>query len=723
MGVILGTAAYMAPEQARGSAVDRRVDVWAFGVVLWEMLTGRRLFEGATVSDTLAAVLKNDPDWSALPAALPSSIRRLLRRSLDKDRKLRLQHIGDARLEIAEAGMEDGDRTSLSQPPGAEPPGVWRRLRPWLAGAVAGAIIAVAALAGWRAGAPSSTPLTRLTIGLGGSLLNGLAIDPEGRQIVYAAGDGGLYLRFVSAFDATPIVGTESIAATYPSFSPDGLSIAFAVGSTVMSVPTRGGVVGRVGDVGADVTGLSWSDEHLLVAVGNQGILRLPAGGGPSEQLVTLQADEHAAAPQLMPDGHTVLFTLATGSPEPNWNTARLVLQSEGSEQRDEIRPGIDGRYLNTGHLVYADGGVWFAVAFDAERRQEIGAPLSMVEGVTRQTWRGIVRPGANVDVSETGVLVFQPGPASLLTNERVLVSTDRRGEDTPLGIAAGPYESPRVSPDGRQLAVSTNVDQQAAVWVYDMSGESARRQLTFAGRNRLPVWSPDSQRLAFQSDREGDLGIFVQRADGTEAAERLTLAESGEEHVPESWSSDDRYLSFSVLSDSGAELWLLSLADGKPAAFGDLHASRLPFNSAFSPDGRWIAYTLRNEDTAVYVQPVPSTGALHQVSPTPEIGHHPFWGPDGSNELFYFGNGGGDLVSVQITLSPTVRWENAERVPGDHTANTTGETPLNYDITPDGLRFVRTVPPEDSSVTRRGADLRVILNWFEELKRRVPVR
>jgi len=257
------------------------------------------------------------------------------------------------------------------------------------------------------------------------------------------------------------------------------------------------------------------------------------------------------------------------------------------------------------------------------------------------------------VAFSSTGTLVYLAGSASSTAPKQV-VFADRAGREHALALAPKEYESPRVSPDGRRIALSTNGSEEAAVWVYDLSEEHAVRRLTFAGRSRLPVWSPDGKRLAFQSDRSGDTAIFVQNADGSGEAERLTTAEPGTAHIPESWTKDGRYLSFSVVKASGAELWLRSMTDGLSAPFGDVR-STAPLNSALSPDGKWIAYTLRGRTgpspTAVFMQPVPATGAVYQITEDNDRGHHPFWSPDGK-ELFHFALGGGTLVSTTVSLT-----------------------------------------------------------------------
>jgi len=302
----------------------------------------------------------------------------------------------------------------------------------------------------------------------------------------------------------------------------------------------------------------------------------------------------------------------------------------------------------------------------------------------------------------------------------RAVVLTDRSGNDQPIPLPDAPYEAPRVSPDGKQLALSTDDAREAVVWVYDLSGTSAIRRLTFAGRSRVPVWSPDSQRVAFQSDREGDTAIFSQRADGAGAAERLTKAEPSTIHIPESWSKDGRFLSFSIVGKSGTELWSYDFRDRQARPFGNVTGSG-PANSSFSPDSRWIAYTSRGEvgGATVFVQPVPATGARYQVSVMRDTSHHPFWAP-GGKELFFFGVSGNLLLAAPMTLGASATVGMAVRVNGAHGSNTTAQGVSNYDITPDGRYFVR-IRNEALLANQEYRVVRVVLNWFEELKQRVP--
>ena len=720
-GLILGTAAYMSPEQARGKPGDRRADIWAFGVVLYEMLTGRRLFAGDSVSDTLAEVLKTDPDWSRLPDDTPATVKRLLRRCLERDVKRRLGWIGGVRHELDEPEQPLTTASSAVTP--VRPP-AWRRALPIAAATVAGA--ALVGIAGSFAGlglAPDGdAPVSRLSIELAAPPEE-IAISADGARILVRSARA-LELRSMSDFEAVPVKIADIETFGYAGFSPDAESIAFTAGRTLKRVPAAGGAAVDVAELPGDPEGCTWTGDHIYCALGADGIVRAAAAGGAVEQLITLPAGEHAALPQVLPGGDALLFTLAPGSQRPNWQRSSIVAQALASGQREVVvTPGSDARYLPTGHVAYAVEGVWYAAGFNVRDRRTTGAPVAMVTGIGRRTQGGLPRPKASVDVSATGTLIYLAGSVSRSLDKQI-VFTDRSGRERVLTLAPDKYESPRISPDGKYLALNTNGAQEAAVFVYDLSETHSTRRLTFAGRNGLPLWSPDSTRLAFQSDRGGDTAIWVQTADGSGDAERLTKADAGVVHVPESWSRDGRYLSYSVVRESGVELWLRSMSDGSTTRFGDVR-STAPLNSAFSPDGKWIAYTERgragNTPTAVFVQPVPATGARYQISPDNTAGHHPFWSPDGK-ELFHWSIGGTYLVSTSMALSGSVASGKPVRVPGSHRSNTTAVGPLNYDMTPTGREFVLTRSVSEAAASADGAaergSIKVVLNWFEELKR-----
>jgi Tol biopolymer transport system component len=737
-GVILGTAAYMSPEQAKGRVADRRSDLWAFGCVLFEMLTGTRAFEGEDVSDTLASVLRAEPKWSALPSEAPDAIRRLLRRSLEKDRSRRLSDIGVARLEIDEALTTPAISRDAPAAAAVVPPRPsWKRAIPLALTAIV--VGALGAAAGWmlKPGPPLAVSRSRFILPdpqrFTSFLRQLIAISPDGMQMAYIA-DNRLYLRSLSEFDPRPIAGSENLRGnlSHPVFSPDGNAIAFfsfmAGGSgTLQRIATTGGSAVTIARVGSTNYGMSWGRSGIVFAEGPGGIRRVSADGGEPELIVSVDDGEEAALPQMLPDDETVLFTVVRGATATaeRWDLADVVAQRLGSSDRKTlVKGGSHAHYVESGHLVYALGGTLLAVPFDWRRLVVAGSPAPVIEGV----WRGPMSGAAFFSISNTGSLIFLPGPAgytSLSRNQLALI--DRQGRVEALNLPPGAYATPRVSPDSRQVAFAIEDGQESDIWIYNLSGTNPMRRLTFGGRSRYPVWSADSQRVAFQSDREGDLGIFWQRADSPGAAERFTKAEPGTSHIPESWSPSGDRFSFSRIDKAGASLWLFSLQDKKASAFGDARSS-FPLNSDFSPDGRWIAYTYRTPgggESKVFVEPVPPTGAKFQI--TRDNSHHPAWSSPDSRELSYR-VGAGQHVVVPITVQPGLMVGNPVPLPGEFAAIPFGGS-ANYDVMPDGKRFLIAAPAtmneeKDAIEWKLGTssrEIHVVLNWHEELKRRVP--
>ena len=706
-GMIMGTAAYMSPEQARGKSVDRRADIWSFGVLLFEMLTGRRLFAGETVSDTLAAVLKTEPDWTLLPADTPPALRRFVRRCLEKDPKRRAGWIGSFRHDVDEPESQESGG---------------RRAFPMAVVGLAAVLFVGALMARWGSTPPSGGGVARLVIETP-QVPGDIAISPDGTRVVTLV-DGVFETRLLSEYESmsvktSPIRGIGGVA-----LSPDGQSIAFVTGNMLKRLPVSGGVPTDLADLKTDIIGCDWSSGYVYCGANEKGVVRVPENGGAVEQVITLKPGEYAATPRLLPGGSALMFTLTTGAQRPDWQRAGIAVQTLPSGPRELIvAAGSDPRYLPTGHIAYVLEGVWFAAAFDPSSLRVLGAPVPVIQGVARRNQVGLLSPRAYIDVSTTGTLIYLSGPAAP-SNGKNLVLADRSGKERVLNLPPRAYEAPRISPDGRQLAVGVAEPNEAAVWIYDLKETLAIRRLTFSGRSRLPLWSPDGKRVAFQSDRDGDVAIYVQAADGSGVAERLTTAKPGTTHTPESWSRDGRYLSYSVNAPGGSELWLRSMSDGGVAAFGEVR-SNAPLNSAVSPDGRWVAYGIRDSRGTVFVQPIPATGARYQISTDGDTGHHPFWSPD-QKSLFYFGTGGGALVSTSIEIGGGVIPGKPVAVSGTHPSNTTALAPLNYDITPDGRQFVFTRAESSGAEAAGGSErgsIKVILNWFDELRAKVPVK
>jgi serine/threonine-protein kinase len=729
-GAILGTAAYMSPEQAKGRDADKRSDVWAFGAVLYEMLTGRRAFRGEDVTEALASVLRQDVDWTALPESTPPAVRRLIARCLERDVTRRLRDIGEARIVLSDpAGLRD-DRSRSEV----------MRQRPSRRSAIAGAAAALIAgtLAGglaWYLKPPAALSTTRLSFvvpdGQAISLpANRRVMDlsPDGTQLVYVA-NGRLFVKSLAQLEPRAIPGTErELTLTDPTFSPDGRSIAFYAPAdlAIKRIAVSGGVAVTI--CRADLPyGLDWQAGGILFGQGRKGIMRVSPDGSTPETLVRVGETEEAHGPHLLPDRQHVLFTLATGIDFDRWETARVVVQSLVSgERRTLIKGGTDARYVDTGHLLYALGPTVFAVPFDASRLEVTGGPIAMIEGVLRSAGRE--NGGAHFALSTSGTLAYVPGGTSGPEwGQQELLLTDLTGRVDLLKLPPGPYRGgPRASPDGTRIAFGTDDGNEAMVYTYGLSETSPMRRLTFAGRNRFPIWSPDSRRVTFQSDRDGDVALFSQLADGTGTAERLTTAAPGEAHAPESWSPDGETLLFSITKGIDVSLWTLSLSTRKAVPFGDVHTAYPP-GGRFSPDGRWVAYTQTERGAArlaIYVQPFPATGARYQLfvkeasSTTINSPHKPAWSPDG-RQLFYIPRLGGFEV-VDVTTRPTFAFGNAVPATRSFAPGAPNSRTL-YDVTPSGtfvgLRPVGGADLRDFSVRR----IEVVLNWLEELRARVP--
>ena len=740
MGVIIGTAAYMAPEQARGKVVDRRADIWAFGVVLYEMLSGQRAFKGEDISVTLASVIKDDVNWQALPADLPEPIRRLLRRCLEKEPKRRLRDIGEARLTLEDPASAVPAAEAVAagaQAPALQPATLWRRAMPIAAtavivGAIAGALM-------WSlTPPPAAAPgATRFPIVLPDdkqiTTTNGaLAVSPDGTRVVYVA-NRQLYIRSMGEVEARPIPGSN-IGPNFPVFSPDGQWVAFQSSDDLLvKVPIGGGTPLTLCKAGL-LWGASWDGDTIVFASRNRGILRVSANGGEPEVIVKISGAESAAGPQLLDEGRLLLFTLATEAVAERWDKAQIIVQSMASGERHVVvRGGSAGRYVPTGlglparagrdagHLVYAVGNSLLAMPFDLTRLAARGSPVPVVEGVARPL--SFLASGvAQYDVSATGTIAYLPGAGSRGGNEpKSLAMAGRDGKIQPLGLPAQPYVHPRVSPNGRQLVVGTDDGKDAVVWVYDLKAGGSLRRLTFGGRNLFPIWTRDGRFITFQSDRDGDLAIFKQLADGSGPAVRLTKPGQGVSHEPESWSPDGKVLSMDISTAGNQSVWTIGMEpDAKPKAFVDTAA--VEKHSSFSPDGRWLAYmaaAVAGGPSDVFIQPFPPTGAKYQVSNGG--GRVPVWSPDGK-QLFFHNAGPNRVFVVDVLAGQGLTFGTPVPLPIDGTIHPLSQR--NYDVTPDGKQLIVVLPAQatQSDPTRRAAvQINVVLNWFEELKARAP--
>ena len=407
-----------------------------------------------------------------------------------------------------------------------------------------------------------------------------------------------------------------------------------------------------------------------------------------------------------------VLYEMLSGATGERWDKARIVTQSlRSGERKTLVDGGSDGRYVPTGHLVYAMSGIVFAVRMDLRGLEVTGEPVQIVEGVRRAEITG----ASQFDFSTTGSLIYVPGPASPGAGLSDLALIDRKGGVEPLKLSPRPYQHPRVSPSGAQIAVATDDGKEAVIWIHQLGSTTSMRPLTIGGRNRFPIWSADGQHVAFQSDRDGDLGIFWQRADGSGPAGRLTKPDAGTSHVPQSWSPKGEHFLFAVTQGSNVTLWTLSPREKKATPFADVQSTS-PIQAAFSPDGGWVAYTLAERGvTSIYVQPFPATGAKYPVL---KMSTSPVWSRDGKELVSQLA--GGQQAIQTITTQPSVSFSVPELRPRGY-INFGYTAERNYDVTPDGriLGVVGAAQPRFAASTTQ--QIQVVLNWFEELKQRVP--
>ena len=593
LGVIMGTAAYMSPEQARGKKLDKRTDVWAFACCLYEALTGRKVFEAEDVSLTLAEVMKSEPQWETLPTDLPPLLLVFLKRCLDKDPKHRLRDIGDVRLAM-EGAFESGasQARTVSRPVG-------------LVAAAALALSVITGFAVWRMSKsePAPQPVARFSlplpsgVSLTGSGRHVVALSSDGTRLVYSANQQ-IYLRALDQTEAVPVRGTEG-GARNPFFSPDGEWVGFWVDGELRKVLIEGGAPVRLCEALRPL-GASWgADDAILFGQHGVGILRVSAAGGTPEVLVPLDLPVRGHGPQILPGDKAVLLTLGDG---PNWNDAQIVVHSlETGERKVLIEDGRDARHLPTGHLVYVLDGTLLAVPFDAERLEVTGGPVPMVEGIDSASPSG----ASQFSVSDTGSLVYVSGQ----TTKRTLVWVDREGREEVLKVEPRAFSHPRISPDGSRIALALR-DQEEDIWIWDLARETLTR-LTFApGRDSYPVWTLDGQRLVFSSDRDGSQNLYWKAADGTGSVERLTKSES--DHFAYAFTPAGGQLVFLELGEQGADLGVLTLEGSSEPLLATEFDER---TAALSPNGRWLAYESNDSsqyEIEIYVRPFPNVDEGH---------------------------------------------------------------------------------------------------------------
>jgi hypothetical protein len=713
-GLIMGTAGYMAPEQAKGKAVDRRADIWAFGIVFAEMLTGRTMYTGETVSEILAAVIMTPP---GIPEGLPPHIATLLRRCLERDPSLRLQAIGEARIAI--------DRPPAVEPEIAAVPQKVRSPRLWKA-LTASLAVALASAAGvlFYVTRPIERPLQRFVTDMGPEAISGTRVtailSPDGARIVYRVQLPGavaaLATRLLDESKFTILPGTENVFEHF--FSADGQWVGFYADQKLKKVSVHGGAAVTLCDA-QQLRGATWGDDGFIYSsLDGVHLYRVPASGGKPELLTQLpDSDEHANHfhrwPQFLSAG-ALIVTAGSGSATGTWEDSDIEVFSLKTRRFQTVqRGGYGGRYLPSGHLVYIHQGTMFAVGFDPGRMATRGTPVPVVEEVA-----GAVASGAGeFDFSRTGTLVYLSGKES--SEALPFVWLDAAGGKKLLMPAGTKLAlSPRLSPDGTKLGLTLAGD----LAVYDPARGSTLRLSFDAGlTNQYPVWTPDGKHIVYST---GAAGIKWTRSDGSGQAQLLYPSKGGSA-VPTSFSPDGRWLAFHQSDPANSrDIWMLPLdlsdpdhpKPGAPELF--LATPKADVEAQFSPDGRWIAYSSAESGAyEVYVRPFPARadGGKWQVST--HGGRFPLWSRT-AKELFYVD--AGRIAVVPYTVSGAVFAPGPSRRWSDATLSFSGNL-MPYDLAPDGKRVVASLAHENEGASKVNLHLTFLLNFFDELKRRVP--
>jgi eukaryotic-like serine/threonine-protein kinase len=720
-GMILGTAAYMSPEQAKGRPADKRSDIWAFGCVLYEMLTGKRAFDGEDVSDTLASILRGEPDWTALSTTVPEHVQTLLKNCLEKNRERRASSLSIVRYVL--------DRPSTSTPP--RPLQSTSRAITF-AGLSVLAAIALAATVWAVLRRPAADPLhpVRFTIEPSStqalmvqSADRDIAVSRDGRYIAYRGGDSRsesrnsqLFVRRMDELDAHALPGTSNIR--NPFFSADSKWIGYWNAGSIFKVPVTGGPPIAICQIAGPPRGASWADDNTIVVASNDpstGLMRVPSGGGEPQALTTPDPSKEESDhqfPFVLPGGRAVLFTIVTGEIA---NARIAVLDLKTGQQRLLIRGGSQAEYVEPGYLVYAAAGTLRAVPFDLERLEVVGDPFTVLDRVmTFETG------AANFALSRDGMLVYAPGgPTTLQSARRALLWVDRAGHEEPLAAPLRAYVSIKLSPDETQIATDIR-DQESDIWIWNLQHQQAGLQrLTLDPFvDQQPVWTPDSKSVVFSSSRAGAPNLYRRRADGSGSDERLT---NGRNPQFASDIVDNEIVGYEAAPTqflATFPLGPISPTEGT-AAPALKPAARTKITGLYpvvSPDRRFVAYMGPGGDAfKVFVRPFPNLDAAEWLA-SPQGGMRPFWSRDG-RELFFL-----DRVSLSVMAVPMqtdrpmpIAGPPAKVLEGSYLF--TGPAP-GYDVSKNGrLLVIKELPPTAESGAPQG--LIVVEHWFEELKAR----
>lgn len=733
--VIMGTPCYMSPEQARGQHVDRRTDIWAFGCVVYELLTGRRAFDGSTSSDVIASVLDREPDYDALPPDTPPLVRRLLRRCLAKDPRRRLDSAAVARLEIEEAL----NPVAANDFPTADVDRHARGAR-WVPWAAVGGIVlaAMVALTAWTVTRPPRVPapvVSRFGITLPQAQPlafsfndRDLALSADGTRLAYTAGDQAqLMVRAFDQLDAVPIAGIVNARA--PFLSPDGRWIGFfdrldegtdtgpVVERTALKrVATSGGPPMAISLLTRASRGASWGpDDSIVFATSDTstGLLRVRGGGGELEVLTTpdpASGELDHYFPSLLPGARGVLFTIRG----PGGRQV-AVLDLESGDRRTLIQSGSQAEYVDTGHLIYADGGALWAVRFDLSTLAVRGDPVPLVEQV-------LTLGATAFTISPRGTLVYVPVAGDRL---RSLVWVTRQGAEEPIAAPSRAYLRARLSPDGKRAALQV-AEQRNQIWTWDFARETLTSLIFDSGAHFLnPLWTPDGRHIVFGVSRNGSTADLYRRsADGTGIDERLTTTDRAQR--TNAITPDGRYMVFEQMTPTAGYDFMRMSLEGAPQVEPLLQTPFDERDAAISPDGHWMAYESNSSGQAqVYVRPFPNvTAAVYQISRNG--GRTPVWAPAGG-ELFFVNRA--SIMAVPVQSTPTFSAGNPTKLFDAPSilldARFAGSGSVRtYDVSRDGTRFLMIKENAVSSDHEAPpASMVVVQHWFQELNAKVVAR
>jgi eukaryotic-like serine/threonine-protein kinase len=733
VGILLGTAAYMSPEQAKGRPVDKRTDIWAFGCVLFEMVMGKRCFDGEDTTETLAAVVKDEPAWHALPPDVPIPIRALLRRCLEKDRARRLGDVTTASFVIGELVPLSQEAVRTDQRSAKHR--LLTAARYMVAMLIAS--IVTTAIAWTLLRRPEAPRVSRLELTTSGAaLLNRnpnskhVAIADDGSRVVYVGTHPNiavpnLFTRRMDQLEAT-LLADEGV---FPFIDPGGEWVGFVSRRTIRKVPVTGGPSVEIATLDGGFRGAAWGPDGTIIFSGGStpGLARISSAGGEPQVLTRpnpAAGEGPHILPALLPDGRGVLFTIVTSMAQPNSaasQVAVLDLRTPNAAPKILIRGGGDARYVSTGHLVYVAGDTVRAVPFDLERLEVQGrAPISLPLPAAIVT--GVA---GDFDIADDGTVVYVP-ETPIAAPQRTLTWVDRKGTEEAVPVPARAYLYPRISSDGARVALDIRAEE-SDIWVWDLVRRNLTRVTKEPGVDRTPVWDADGQHLFFSSDREGPPSIWRQRSDGGGSAERLTAPQAAA-HFATDFSAVRRRL---VLHEGGTS-----------AAFGDVMTVRLdpktttpvvePFakssagetNGTLSPDGRWLAYQSNDSgEWAIYVKPLLDANGGLRTTVSTDGGTQPRWSTSG-RELFYL-SPRNEMMAVQVATNGD-KWSAPQPArlfdASSYFLGNVGWFLVMYDVAKDG-RFLMIKPVGASPATTRQDSLVVVHNWTEELKRLAPAR